>query len=189
MKSACHGWTAPPWMWLLHRQRYSPWIRSQSVGDQRHDDSGDAVHRIPRGDAHGLLGAPVPLRGHEAEQGQACRVSASQGLTTALALALALALTSRFKETQEESKCHKRAKPASEQRTPRRTHDEQPPRPASTEPQRNTNAVMRYLGGTLTRRYEENGCHPSCAADTMMLTREYWFPTSLRSAERPRTLA
>lgn len=40
----------------------------QTIRQGRGDDGGDAVGAVPRGDAQGLLGAAVPLRGDDGEE-------------------------------------------------------------------------------------------------------------------------
>lgn len=44
---------------------------SEAVGQGGGDDGGDTVGAVPRGDAQGLLGAPVPLRGDDGEEREA----------------------------------------------------------------------------------------------------------------------
>ncbi|KAJ0165013.1 hypothetical protein CTA2_12598 [Colletotrichum tanaceti] len=44
---------------------------AEAVGDGGGEDGGQAVGAVPAGDAHGLLGAAVPLGGDDGEEGQA----------------------------------------------------------------------------------------------------------------------
>lgn len=51
---------------------------AQAVGDSSSGDGRNAVHAVPDGDAHGLLGTAVPERSHVGEQWQAASLEETQ---------------------------------------------------------------------------------------------------------------